>query len=47
MKYYIVLVGDEEIYEDIDKMMAEWVADGYINSGYNNVRIKKINDNNN
>ena len=42
MKYYIVLVNGLEEYEDIDKMMAEWVAEGYTNKGYNDVTIKHI-----
>ena len=42
MEYYIVLVNGVEEYEDIDKMMAEWVAEGYSNKGYNDVKIKHI-----
>ena len=42
MEYYIVLVNGLEEYEDIDKMMAEWVAEGYTNKGYNDVTIKHI-----
>ena len=41
-EYYIVLVDGAEEYEDIDKMMAEWVAEGYINKGCNDVVIKHI-----
>jgi len=42
MKYYIVWAGGMEVYEDIDKVMAEWVADGYINSGYDDIIIQEI-----
>ena len=42
MEYYIVLVNGQEEYEDIDKKMAEWVADGYLSTGCNDVKIKHI-----
>tara|TARA_R100000781_G_scaffold109670_1_gene74734 strand:+ start:2836 stop:2976 length:141 start_codon:yes stop_codon:yes gene_type:complete len=42
MKYYIVFVGGMEVYEDIDRKMAEWVAEGYIEDGYDDVTIQDI-----
>jgi hypothetical protein len=41
MKYYVVWAGGMEVYEDIDKIMADWVAEGYINSGYDDVQVKE------
>lgn len=42
MEYYIVLVNGQEEYEDIDKKMAEWVADGYLIKGYKDVKVEHI-----
>ena len=42
MKYYIVFVGGMEVYEYIDWKMAEWVAEWYIEDGYDDVRIETI-----
>ena len=44
MKYYIVWAGGEEVYEDYDKMMADWVAESYIHQGYNDVQVKEEDD---
>ena len=41
-EYYLVLVNGVEEYEDIDKMMAEWVAEGYTSKGCNDVVIKHV-----
>ena len=42
MKYYIVWVGGMEVYEDIDKNMANYIGDKYISWGYDDVIIEKI-----
>ena len=42
MKYYLVWVGGNIIYEDIDKEIANYIRDKYIEDGYDDVKIETI-----
>ena len=42
MKYYIVWVGGVEVYEDIDKNIANYMGDKYISWGYDDVIMEEV-----
>jgi hypothetical protein len=44
MKYYLVCVGGNIVYEDIDKEIANYIGDKYISWGYDDVIIEELND---
>ena len=41
MKYYLVWVGGTIVYEDIDKEIANYIGDKYIEDGYDDVIIEE------
>ena len=42
MKYYLVWVGGNIVYEDIDKEIAYYIGDKYISWGYDDVIIEDV-----